>query len=110
MDRKWYNLEFLLLSLLRLFFIASLLGLFLVFSGIGFGGEGGEWTAIGYGLVISICLILTILLPPLMIWNRQLWESYLQEAQRKWWALIIIILLGILPAWVGFYLILNINW
>lgn len=110
MNEKWYNLEFLLLTLLRLFLVASLLCLFLIYSGIGFGGEGGEWTAIGYGLVMSICLVLTILLPPLMIWNRQLWESYLQGAKRKWWALIIIILVGILPASFGFYLILSINW
>ncbi len=110
MKKEWYNLEFLLLTLLRLFLIASLLGLFLVFSGIGFGVEGGEWTAIGFSLVIAICGVLTLLLTPLLIWNRQLWESHLQGAKRKWWALILIILVGILPASLGFYLILNINW
>ena len=110
MRKKWYNLEFLLLMLLRLFLIASLLGLFLIFSGIGFGVEGGEWTAIGIGLVMYTCGFLIILLTPLSMYTRQLWENYLQSGQRKWWALILILLVGILPASLGFYLILNINW
>ncbi|MBX2874456.1 MAG: hypothetical protein KTR30_20205 [Saprospiraceae bacterium] len=110
MWRRWYNLEFLLLTLLRLFLVASLLSLFLIFSGIGFGGEGGEWTAIGIGLVLYTCGFLSLLLTPLVIWNRQLWQSYLHTGSRKWGALLLIVLVGILPATLGFYMILNINW
>lgn len=99
-----------MLSLLRILLLASFMGLFLMFSGIGLSGEGGEWTAIGIGVVLYICGFLISVLIPLRLWNRQLWLNYLKTGKRKWWALLLLFLLGILPGTLAFYLILNINW
>lgn len=99
-----------MLSLLRLLLLASFMGLFIIFSGIGLKSKGGEWTAIGIGVVLYTCGFLILVLTPLSLWNRQLWQTYLKTGKHKWWALLLIFLVGILPATMGFYLILNINW
>ncbi len=110
MAKKWNNLEYLLLTLLRILLLASFTGLFLMFSGLGLRGRGGEWTAIGIGLVLYSCGFLILVLTPLSLWNRQLWQTYLKTGKRKWWALLLIFLVGILPGILAFYFILNINW